>query len=115
MVPDYLFSLFCGGRRRSRYFHLLRLGRFDLEDFDGKEQRLAGQRMIQVNNDRVLLHLRDLGKHHLAVRATALESFPDATRLFGNTVLGHFLDAIRVNLAVSFRGRNFDVLGIPDF
>ena len=50
-----------------------------------------------------------------AVRAAALESFPDAKCLFGNIVLGYFLDAIRVNLAVSFRGCNFDVLGISDF
>ena len=53
-------------------------------------------------------------KHHLAIRAAALEFLSGAPRLFGDILLGYFLDAVRVNLAIAVRGRNLDILGIPD-
>src|SRR2546425_4483674 len=105
------------GRRRlwcRRYLDLLLVSVFNLEHFDIENQLFASEGMVEIEHDRILLHLIHLSEDRLASRALSRQLRPPFACPFWYPVLVDFLLPFRINPSVPFLRWDLDPLAITN-
>ncbi len=67
----------CSSRDRHTESSCIAVSSGDLDEFDRERQSQAGQRMIRIDGNRVVIDVGDDEVHHLAVGALALQLHAD--------------------------------------
>lgn len=110
-------ALFRGVLWLGRFVHRCRLALLwlNVHNFHIEMQRLASERMVEIEQHGLIFHFHHHRKHRPAIGERALQTGPNFQSVRRYQVFLDFLPGLRVDIAIAISGRHNHFFRITDF